>query len=81
GQALSGLAESLNIRGASRSAKSAGAKSPADSSFNDLLHTVSNLAKKVLNDDGGDTSVKAGSLRTRLAHPTGKDKTNDETTK
>lgn len=81
GQVFSGLAESLNIRGTSRSGKSAGAKSSAASSFNDLLHTVSNLAKKALNDDGGDTSVKAGSLRTRLAHPTGKDKTNDETSK
>ncbi|MCS3727173.1 flagellar hook-length control protein FliK [Bradyrhizobium betae] len=79
GQVFSGLAESLNIRGTSRSGKSAGTKSSADSSFNDLLHTVSNLAKKALKDDGSDTSVKAASLRTRLAHPTGKDKTNDET--
>lgn len=78
GQVFSGLAESLNIRGTSRSGKNAGAKSP-DSSFNDLLHTVSNLAKRALKDDGGDTGVKAASLRTRLAHPTGKDKTNDET--
>ncbi|MCP3402665.1 flagellar hook-length control protein FliK [Bradyrhizobium sp. CCGB20] len=79
GQVFSGLAESLNMRGTSRSGKTAGTKSPADSSFNDLLHTVSNLAKKALNDEGSDTSVKAGSLRTRLAHPTGKDKTTDET--
>ncbi|WP_375312962.1 flagellar hook-length control protein FliK [Bradyrhizobium sp. A5] len=79
GQVFSGLAEGLNIRGTSRSGKSAGAKSSADSSFNDLLHTVSNLAKRALKDDGGDTGVKAASLRTRLAHPTGKDKTNDET--
>ncbi|QDP21878.1 flagellar hook-length control protein FliK [Bradyrhizobium cosmicum] len=78
GQVFSGLAESLNIRGTSRSGKNAGAKS-SDSSFNDLLHTVSNLAKRALKDDGGDTGVKAASLRTRLAHPTGKDKTNDET--
>ena len=53
--------------GASRSGKAPGAKSPDNSSFNDLLHTVSNLAKRALNDEGGDTSAKAGSLRTRLA--------------
>lgn len=77
GQLFSGLAESLNMRGASRSAKSAGTKSPADSSFNDLLHTVSNLAKRALNDEGSDTAMKAGTLRTRLAHPAETDK--DET--
>lgn len=79
GQVFSGLAESLNMRGTSRSGKSAGAKSSADSSFNDLLHTVSNLAKKAINDESGDTTLKAGSLRTRLAHPTEQDKTKDET--
>ncbi|MBB4377717.1 flagellar hook-length control protein FliK [Bradyrhizobium sp. SBR1B] len=79
GQLFSGLAESLNIRGTSRSAKSAGAKSQAGSSFNDLLHTVSNLAKQALNDEGNDTTAKAGALPTRLAHPAGKDKSKDET--
>lgn len=79
GQVFSGLAESLNMRGTTRSGKSVGAKSSADSSFNDLLHTVSNLAKKAISDEGSDTAVKAGSLRPRLAHPTGQDKTKDET--
>lgn len=79
GQVFSGLAESLNMRGTSRPGKSAGAKSSADSSFNDLLHTVSNLAKKAISDEGSDTGVKAGSLRTRLAHPTGQGKAKDET--
>ncbi|MCK1388064.1 flagellar hook-length control protein FliK [Bradyrhizobium sp. 21] len=78
GQLFSGLAESLNVRGASRSGKGAGAKPQADSSFNDLLHTVSNLAKRALNDEGSDTAVKAGTLRTRLAHQSGKDKVKDE---
>lgn len=73
GQLFSGLAESLNIRGTSRSAKSAGAKSQASSSFNDLLHTVSNLAKQALNDEGSDTAAKAGTLCTRPAHTTGKE--------
>jgi len=75
GQLFSGLAESLNMRGTSRSAKGAATKSQSDSSFNDLLHTVSNLAKRALNDEGSDTPVKAGTLRTRLAHPAEKDKT------
>lgn len=73
GQLFSGLAESLNIRGTSRSAKGVGAKSQASSSFNDLLHTVSNLAKQALSDEGSDAAAKAGTLRTRLAHPTGKE--------
>ncbi|TFV78712.1 flagellar hook-length control protein FliK [Bradyrhizobium frederickii] len=74
GQLFSGLAESLNMRGTSRAAKSAGARSQASASFNDLLHTVSNLAKQALNDDGSDTAAKAGPLRARLAHPTEKEK-------
>ncbi|MCK1393048.1 flagellar hook-length control protein FliK [Bradyrhizobium sp. 1] len=78
GQLFSGLAESLNMRGTSRSAKGAAAKSQADSSFNDLLHSVSNMAKRALKDEGSDTTVKAGTLRTRLAHSVDKDKT-DET--
>ncbi|MCK1284604.1 flagellar hook-length control protein FliK [Bradyrhizobium sp. 44] len=79
GQVFSSLAESLNMRGTSRSGKSAGPKAQADSSFNDLLHTVSSLAKRALNDEGGDTAVKAGTLRTRLAHQSGKDDASDET--
>ncbi|UPK37339.1 flagellar hook-length control protein FliK [Bradyrhizobium sp. 186] len=79
GQLFSGLAESLNVRGTSRSGKNVGGKSPGDSSFNDLLHTVSNLAKRALNDQGSDTTVKAGTLRTRLAHSTEKGKSKDET--
>ncbi|MGY4630079.1 flagellar hook-length control protein FliK [Bradyrhizobium sp. USDA 4486] len=75
GQVFSGLAESLNMRGTSRSGKGTGAKSQANSSFNDLLHTVSNLAKRALNEESGDTAVKTATLRTRLADPTGKDRT------
>ncbi|WP_063690001.1 flagellar hook-length control protein FliK [Bradyrhizobium stylosanthis] len=80
GQLFSGLAESLNMRGASRSAKGTATKSQADSSFNDLLHTVSNLAKRALKDEGSDTTVKAGTLRARLAHSAGKDDAVDDRT-
>ncbi len=70
GQLFSGLAESLNMRGTSRSARSGGGKSQAGASFNDLLHTVSNLAKQALTDEGSDAAAKTGALRTRVAHPT-----------
>lgn len=79
GQVFSGLAESLNLRGTSRSGKSGGAKAPADSSFNDLLHTVSKLAKKAISEEGDDAGMKAGAPRTRLAHSPARDKTKDET--
>lgn len=75
GQLFSGLAESLNLRGTSRSGKSAGGKSSGDSSFNDLLHSVSSRAKRALNDQGSEAAVKAGTLRARLAHPAEKDET------
>lgn len=79
GQLLSGLAESLNVRGTSRSAKSAGSRSQANSSFNDLLHTVSNLAKQALSDGASDTTAKTGTLRTRLAHSNQQEKPKDAT--
>lgn len=79
GQLFSGLAESLNVRGTSRSAKSAGARPQANSSFNDLLHTVSNLAKQALSDGASDTTAKTGTLRTRLAHSNEQEKPKDAT--
>jgi chemotaxis protein MotD len=81
GQSFAGLAETLT-RGVSRSAKgagAAGAKSADDSSFNDLLHTVSNMAKRALNDHGTDSTAKAGTTRPRLAQLTERDTPNDET--
>ena len=81
GQLFAGLAEGLT-RGVSRSAKgtaAAGAKSTDDSSFKDLLHTVSNMAKRALNDQGGDATAKAGSLRPRLAQLTERDTPREET--
>jgi chemotaxis protein MotD len=77
GQLFAGLAESLG-RGTTRSANGAGAKSADDSSFHDLLHTVSNLAKRALSDQGADAGVQAGALRTRLAQLAGTDQAADE---
>jgi chemotaxis protein MotD len=79
GQLFSGLAESLNVRGTSRSAKSAGSRSQANSSFNDLLHTVSNVAKQALSDGASDTTAKTGTLRTRLAHSNEQERPKDAT--
>lgn len=80
GQLFAGLAESLT-RGVSRSAKgtaTTGAKTADDSSFHDLLHTVSNMAKRALDDQGGDTTAKAASVRPRLAQLTEPDTPKDE---
>lgn len=79
GQAFSGLAESLNMRGTSRSAKGAGTKSQAEPSFNDLLRNVSNLAKKALKEENADSTAKAASFRTTLTHPAEEGKTKGET--
>ncbi|MBH5402315.1 flagellar hook-length control protein FliK [Bradyrhizobium sp. CNPSo 4010] len=78
GQLFSGLAETLNMRG-SRSAKGAGTKPQANSSFNDLLHTVSNLAKQALSEDDSETAAKTGTLRTRLIHPAEQEKPKEAT--
>lgn len=80
GQLFAGLAESLT-RGVSRSAKgtaTTGAKTADDSSFHDLLHTVSNMAKRALDDQGSDTTAKAASVRPRLAQLSEPDTPKDE---
>lgn len=80
GQLFAGLAESLT-RGVSRSAKgtaTTGAKTADDSSFHDLLHTVSNMAKRALDDQGSDTTAKAAPVRPRLVQLTEPDTRKDE---
>lgn len=80
GQLFAGLAESL-ARGVSRSAKGAattGTKTADDSSFHDLLHTVSNMAKRALDDQGSDTTAKAAPVRPRLAQLTEPDTPKEE---
>ena len=79
GQSFAGLAESIGVRGAARSGKSAAGKSAEDSSFRDLLHTVSNLAKRALDEQGNEATAKAGTLRTRTARLTDRDEPKDET--
>ncbi|WP_439408669.1 flagellar hook-length control protein FliK [Bradyrhizobium sp. DASA03076] len=61
GQLFAGLAESL-ARGVTRSTKGVatpGTKTADDSSFHDLLHTVSNMAKRALDDQETDTATDA----------------------
>ncbi|MDA9433045.1 flagellar hook-length control protein FliK [Bradyrhizobium sp. CCBAU 51627] len=81
GQLFAGLAESLT-RGVSRSTKGSattGAKATDDSSFHDLLHTVSNMAKRALDDQHGDTTTKAvAPVRPRLAQLAERDTSKDE---
>ncbi len=77
-QTFSGLADSLNVRGTARGGKGAPAKSQADGSFNDLLQTVSSLAKRALGDQAAETQLKTGNLHARLAHPAGTDELKDE---
>ncbi|MCG2670582.1 flagellar hook-length control protein FliK [Bradyrhizobium sp. GCM10023182] len=80
GQLFAGLAESL-ARGVTRSTKGAatsGAKTADDSSFHDLLHTVSNMAKRALDDQGADTTAKAAPARPRVTQLTERDTSKDE---
>lgn len=82
GQLFAGLAESLARGVSSRSTKgtaTTGTKTSDDSSFHDLLHTVSNMAKRALDDQGSDTTAKAAApVRPRLAKLTEPDTSKDE---
>ncbi|MGY8677718.1 flagellar hook-length control protein FliK [Bradyrhizobium sp. UFLA05-153] len=78
GQLFSAVAESISARGTLQSGKSPTGQGTADSSFHDLLHTVSNLAKRALNDSGNEAAVKSAALRTHLAQLTERDEPKDE---
>src|SRR5581483_1377178 len=80
GQLFAGLAESL-ARGVTRSTKGGttpGAKTADDSSFHDLLHTVSNMAKRALDDQGTDTTTRAAPARPRVVQLTERDTSKDD---
>lgn len=79
GQLFSVIAETINAQGTARSGKGSGGKATADNSFHDLLHTVSSLAKRALDDQASGEAVKAGTLRTRLAQLAERDEPDDET--
>ena len=70
GQLFSGLAETLNTRGMIKSVKSSTTQTTEDSSFHDLLHTVSNMAKRALSDQGQESAMKPAALQARVARLT-----------
>jgi chemotaxis protein MotD len=82
GQLFSVIAESINTRGMggmARSGKGTGMPGSKDSSFHDLMHTVSNLARQALGDQEHDGPVKSpGTLRARLAQLTERDEVKHE---
>jgi chemotaxis protein MotD len=79
GQILAGIAETINARTTARSGQAAGGQASGNSSFNDLLHTVSKLAKKALSDQNHESPVKPGGLRARVARLAERDEFKDET--
>jgi len=79
GQLPSVIAETINARGSARSGKGFGAQARGNAAFRDLLHTVSNPARRASSDQDHDVSIKPGMLRARVALLTELDKTDDET--
>ena len=78
GQLFSVLAGSINSGGTARSGKGSGGQATEDSSFHDLLHTVSNLAKRALSDQGNGGSMKSAALRAQVAQLAERDAPRDE---
>ena len=79
GQPASVIAETINMRGTARSGKGAGAQASGKSAFRDLLHTVSNPARRASSDQDHDGSIKPGMLRARVPLLAELDKPGDET--
>jgi len=79
GQLFSVIADAINLRGTARAGKSSGAQANGHSGFRDLLHTVSNPARRGQGDQDHDGSIKPGLLRTRVALLSELDKAGDET--
>lgn len=79
GQFFSVIADAINMRGTARSGKGVGAQANGNSGFHDLLHTVSNPARRGQGDQDHDGSIKPGTLRSRVALMAELDKTGDDT--
>jgi chemotaxis protein MotD len=78
GQLFSGLAETLNTRGMVKSVKGPATQATEDSSFHDLLHTVSNMAKRALSDQGQESAMKPAALQARMSQVTERNEPRDE---
>ena len=79
GQLFPGIAETISVRGATRSGKRSGAQTSGHSAFRDVLHTASNPARRASSDQDHDGSIKPGRLRARVALLADLDKPGDET--
>ena len=79
GEPFSVIAETINVRGTARAGKGSGAQASGNSAFRDLLHTVSNPARRASSDQDHDGSIKPGMLRARVALLAELDKPGDET--
>jgi chemotaxis protein MotD len=77
GELFSVISETINVRGTARSGKGSGAQASGNAAFRDLLHTVSNPARRASSDDDG--SIKPGMLRARVALLVDLDRPGDET--
>jgi chemotaxis protein MotD len=78
GQLFSVVTETIHSGGAVRSGKGSGGKVKDDASFHDLLHSVSNLAKRAMSDQVNEGSLKPGALRARMAQLAERDEPDDE---
>ena len=67
GQFFAVIADAINVRGTARSGKGVGAQANGSAGFRDLLHTVSNPARRGQGDQDHDGPVKPGLLRHRVA--------------
>jgi len=67
GQLFSVIAQTINSRGTARSGNGSGGQGTLDSSFNDLLHSVSNRAKRASSDQEDEGSVNPRTARARVA--------------
>jgi chemotaxis protein MotD len=79
GQLPSVIAETINARGSARSGKGFGTRAGGNAAFRDLLHTVSNPARRASSDQDHDGSIKPAMLRARVALLAELDKPGDET--
>jgi chemotaxis protein MotD len=77
GHLFSGLAETLNARGMTKSVKGSAASAKQDSSFHDLLNNVSNNAKRASSDQADQSPVKPPSAQSRAVQLTGHDERKD----
>jgi chemotaxis protein MotD len=78
GQLFSVVTETMHSGGAVRSGKGSGGKVEDDGSFHDLLHSVSNLAKRAMSDQVNQGSLKPGALRARMTQLAERDEPDDE---